>query len=238
VPGFGDNAAFSQTRSPGDTMIDKQDILDAYNFRHACKEFDPERKIARADFDFILETGRLSPSSFGFEPWKFVVLQDMAMRERLLPVTWGARKSLPTASHYVAILVHKGGMRPDAEHIGHIMRDIQQLPAERIAMKLAMYRKFQEHDFALRDDRALLDWAGKQAYIALGNMMTAAAMIGIDTCPIEGFVQADAEAVLADAGILDRSQWSLAVMVAFGYRIKPQPAKTRQALADIVSWVE
>lgn len=219
-------------------MIAKQDILDAYHFRHACKEFDPGGKIPREDFDFILETGRLSPSSYGFEPWRFVVIQDMAVREKLLPVTWGGKKQLPTASHYVAILVRKTGMRPNAEHIYHMMRDIQKLPPERIEMKSAVYRKFQETDFDLRDDRALLDWAGKQAYIALGNMMTAAAMIGIDSCPIEGFEQNGAEQALADAGVLDRAQWSLAVMVAFGYRVNPQPVKTRQVMTEIVRWVE
>lgn len=68
----------------------KEQILAAYRFRHACKEFDSEKKISDADFQFILETGRLSPSSFGFEPWKFIVLQNPRIREKLLPVTWGA----------------------------------------------------------------------------------------------------------------------------------------------------
>lgn len=63
----------------------KDQILSAYEFRHATKEFDSHKKISDSDFDFILETGRLSPSSFGFEPWKFVVVQSKAMREKLLP---------------------------------------------------------------------------------------------------------------------------------------------------------
>lgn len=219
-------------------MISKQDILDAFHFRHACKEFDPTRKIPAEDFELILETGRLSPSSFGYEPWKFVVIQAPSVRGKLLPVTWGAQKQLPTSSHYLAILVRKGGMRPDGDHVRHMMHDIYKFPPERIAGRSTVYRKFQESDFKLLDERALFDWGCKQAYIALGNMMTAAAMIGVDSCPIEGYDQADAEAVLADAGILDRAEWGLAVMVAFGYRVNPQSAKIRQPTDDVVAWVE
>lgn len=217
-------------------MIGKQDILDAFHFRHACKEFDPTRKIPKEDFDFILETGRLSPSSFGYEPWRFAVIQDPSLRDKLKAVTWGAQKQLPTSSHYVAILVHKGGMRPDGAHVRHMMHDIYRFPPERIAGRTAVYTKFQESDFRLGDDRALFDWACKQAYIALGNMMTAAAMIGVDSCPIEGYDQDSAEAVLAEAGVLDKDAFGLGVMVAFGYRINPQSNKVRQPLKDVVRW--
>lgn len=220
-------------------MFDKQAILDAYHFRHACKEFDPARQIGREDFEFILETGRLSPSSFGYEPWRFVVVQAPSLRDKLLSVTWGAKKQLPTASHYLVILARKGGMRYDGEHVRHMVEDVHKLPPERLAMRAAVYRKFQESDFKLLDsERALFDWSSKQAYIALGNMMTAAAMIGIDSCPVEGYDQAAAEAVLAEAGLLEGGEWGLAVMVAFGYRVNPQTPKSRQRLDDIVRWVE
>ncbi|WP_235550197.1 nitroreductase family protein, partial [Paenibacillus sp. Soil724D2] len=71
------------------TESKKQEILKAYQFRRACKAFDTNKKITDEDFHFILETGRLSPSSFGFEPWKFVVIQNAALREKLKPVSGG-----------------------------------------------------------------------------------------------------------------------------------------------------
>lgn len=71
----------------------KHQILSAYEFRHATKEFDTHKKISDSDFDFILETGRLSPSSFGFEPWRFLVVQSKAIREKLLPYSWGPKNS-------------------------------------------------------------------------------------------------------------------------------------------------
>lgn len=220
-------------------MITQADILAAFQFRHACKQFDPERKISAEDFQLILESGRLSPSSFGFEPWHFVVIQNPELRAKLKEVTWGAQGTLPTASHFLAIFSRKDDMRFDADYIAHFMRDVQKLPPDIAEKKKAKYQAFQESDFnLLADPRALGDWAGKQSYIALGNMMTAAAQIGIDSCPIEGFNSARAEAVLADAGVLDTNKFSLTVMVAFGYRVNPQPTKTRQTLEEIVSWVK
>jgi nitroreductase len=219
-------------------MFTKEEILGAFQFRHACKQFDPDKKISAEDFNFILEAGRLSPSSFGFEPWRFVVIQNPELRAKLKEVTWGAQGHLPTASHYVAILCRKNDMRFDSNFVDHFMRDVQKLPEDVVKLKRDRYKKFQEHDLRLLESpRALFDWACKQAYIALGNMMTVAAMIGIDSCAIEGFDQEATETVLINAGVLNKENFGLAVMVAFGYRNKPQPPKTRQSLDDMTVWV-
>ena len=218
-------------------MISQQAILDAFNFRHACKTFDPARKIAEADFRFILETGRLSPSSFGYEPWRFLVIQDMALREKLLGVTWGGKGQFPTASHVVAILARGEDMRSGSEYTERLMREVKHFPEDVIARRNAVYKTFQESDFQLQEPRALFDWSCRQAYIALANMMTAAALIGIDSCPIEGFGQAGAEGILAEAGLLEDGHFGLAVMVAFGYRVDPQPTKTSQTLELVTRWV-
>lgn len=73
-------------------MIQKEQILQAYETRHATKEFAADKTIAQEDFAFIMETARLSPSSFGFEPWNFLVVQNRALRDKLSVVSWG-RKS-------------------------------------------------------------------------------------------------------------------------------------------------
>jgi len=219
-------------------MLSKTDILNAFQFRHACKQFDPSKKIPDEDFNFILETGRLSPSSFGLEPWRFVVIQNVDLRAKLREVVWGSQGHLPTASHYLAILCRKNDMRFDADYVDHFMRDIQKLPEDMIQRKRERYRQFQETDFKLLEDpRALFDWACKQAYIALGNMMTAAAMIGIDSCAVEGYDQQVTEVILENAGVLDRTHYGLAVMAAFGYRVKPQSEKIRQSMEEITDWV-
>lgn len=218
--------------------ITKQDIINGFKFRHACKVFDDKKKITEEDFNFILETGRLSPSSFGFEPWKFIVLQNDKIRESLRAVTWGAQKQLPTASHYVVILSRKSDMNYNSDYVQHIMEDVQQLPKEVAEGKKEAFENFQKSDFHLLDsERNLADWASKQTYIALGNMMTSAALIGIDSCPIEGYDKAKAEEILAKEGLLDRSKFELSVMVAFGYRVNEPRPKTRQDIEEVTEWI-
>lgn len=82
----------------------------------------------------------------------------------------------------------------------------------------------------------IFDWAGKQTYIALGNMMTAAALIGIDSCPIEGFNREDVDRVLDSKGLLENGKYGISYMVAFGYRINQPREKTRQPLEAIVTY--
>lgn len=218
-------------------MIERKDIIAAFDFRHACKEFDASKKIPEDDFNLILEAGRLSPSSFGFEPWRFVVIQNPELRTKLKEISWGAQTQLPTSSHYVAILCYKDAMRYDSEHITRMMRDVQQLQDDYAKQKRDVFRQFQEGQGLLETQRTLFDWAGKQAYIALGNMMTVAAMRGVDSCAIEGSDFDAAEKILAEAGLMENGALGLSVMVAFGYRVSAPGSKTRQAMADIVTWV-
>ncbi len=216
--------------------VDETTVLEAMRFRHACKVFDPKRRIPDAQFEAILETARLSPSSYGFEPWKFLVVQNMDLREKLRTVTWGAQRSLPTASHFIVLLARTAqGMRYNASYIWHIMRDIHKLPETHLQKRESLVKNFQESDFHLLDsDRLLFEWAARQTYIALGNMMTAAALMGIDSCPIEGFPVDAVNAILRDNCGVDTNALQVSCMVAFGYRTEPQPTKSRQPLEAIV----
>ncbi|MFN2747827.1 MULTISPECIES: NAD(P)H-dependent oxidoreductase [Bacillus] len=220
----------------------KQDILAAYQFRHAAKEFDPNQKISDEDFHFILETGRLSPSSFGLEPWKFLVIQNEELREKLRAVSWGAQGQLPTASHFVLLLGRTAQeMKYDSDYIEEHLDNVKKMPPEikeNMIKKGGVLSKFQESDFhLLESDRAMFDWVSKQTYIALGNMMTAAAMIGIDSCPIEGFDYDQVHDILEKEGLLEDGKFDVSVMVAFGYRVKEPRPKTRQELDQVVKWV-
>ncbi len=216
----------------------KEEIINAFQFRHACKEFDTTKKLSEEDINFILETANLSPSSFGFEPWHFVVVQDKELRELLKPVAWGAPLKLDTASHFILGLSMKAPMTKwDSDYILDMMQNVKQFPEDVIAMYSKFYREFQERDFDLDTDKKLFDWASKQTYIALGNMMTGAALQGIDSCPIEGFHQENAEALLKEKFGVDTDKYGLSYMVAFGYR-KEEPAhlKVRRNIEDIVTW--
>ncbi|ULO05589.1 NAD(P)H-dependent oxidoreductase [Paenibacillus sp. 19GGS1-52] len=217
----------------------QHEILSAFQFRHATKEFDSNKKISDIDFQFILETGRLSPSSFGFEPWRFVVVQSPEIREKLRPYARGANKQLPTASHFVLILARlPKDMLADSDYIQGMMENVQQLPPEGVEGKGKVYDAFLKTGFRLQEnERAMFEWGCRQTYLALGNMMTAAAQIGIDSCPMEGFDKAEIERVLVEERIMDAEHFGIACMVAFGYRLHEPLNKTRQTADQVVQWV-
>lgn len=214
----------------------KTQFLDAMNFRHATKEYDSEKKISDEDFNYILEAGRLSPSSLGSEPWKFIVIQNPTLREKLLDVAPGAVEKLKTASHFVVIASRKN-VRHDSEYLLNHMKNVQYYPEDILENVSTQYRYFQESRNILESERSLNDWAAKQTYIALGNMLTAAAMIGIDSTPMEGFQDGNLDAVLNEAGLLEDGVYSASVLGAFGYRkADPTRPKTRRAIEDVVEW--
>ncbi|MGG3888023.1 NAD(P)H-dependent oxidoreductase [Metabacillus fastidiosus] len=216
----------------------KKEIIDAFQFRHATKEFDSSEKISEEDFQFILETGRLSPSSVGYEPWKFLVIQNQEIREKIRKVSFGGQGQLPTASHFVILLARKSA-RYDSEYVQNLLRNVKNIPEDIIQQMNVAYKSFQETDLNLfENDRALFDWASKQTYIALGNMLTAAAQIGIDSCPMEGFNYEKVSQILEDEGLLDTDTFGVSVMATFGYRSQePKHFKTRQSIEEIVEWV-
>lgn len=214
-----------------------QTIIDAFYFRHACKKFDASKQISNEDFHTILKAARLSPSSFGFEPWKFLVVKNPNLKQKLYPLAWGGQNSLDGASHFVIILARKKlDMVYDSAYIHDFMVNVQKLSPDIVKVKGDIFKKFETKDFdLLSSDRAIFDWACKQTYIALANMMTVAALLKIDSCPIEGFDRKAVEKLLVDEGIMDSNHFGVAVMAGFGYRgEEPRHEKTRQKLVDIV----
>ncbi len=217
-----------------------QMILDAFQFRSACKKYDPSRTVSDEDFATIMEAARLSPSSFGFEPWKFLVLQDPEIKKKLWDLAWGAQNSFNGASHFVILLARKKvDLIYSADYINYIMQDVQKMMPEAMEPRKKRVENFQKEDFKLLEgERAIFDWACKQTYIALGNMLTVAGFLRVDSCPIEGFNRAGVEEVLAEAGVLDREHFGVSVMVSFGYRAEaPHRPKTRRAAEDVIQWI-
>ncbi len=135
----------------------KQDIINAFHLRHATKEFDSNKKISDEDFHFILEAGRLSPSSFGFEPWRFVVVQNAELREKIKQSSWGAYSKLPDASHFLIILARtKLDTIYNSDYLQNHLRNVSQMPKEFIGKFLERVEEFQRDDFKLLDgDRPL-----------------------------------------------------------------------------------
>lgn len=188
----------------------------------------------------ILEVARLSPSSFGFEPWKFLVIEDKYLIGKIASVSWGLQKQCKTLNYLVIILARKGkSMAYNSPYIKYMMDIIQEIPDDIRNLKLDKYKNFQEEDFKLLDDdRAIFDWASKQTYIALANMITAASQLGIASCPIEGFHKEKLEGLLEEEGFLDREEFGVSIMVSFGYRKgEGEREKTRRPFNEVVQWI-
>ena len=218
-------------------ILTRQQALDIFRRRVSTRYYDPARKISAEDFAAILDFGRLSPSSIGSEPWKFLVIQNQELREKIKPVAWGMQATIAEASHLVILLAKKHA-RYDTPFFSELM-DRRGFTPEQRAAALERYRSFQIHDIAIADDeRALFDWASKQSYIALANMLTGAAMLGIDSCPIEGMDYAAVEHILAQAGLLDPAEYGVSVAATFGYRARDIQPKPRRDAAETVVWVE
>lgn len=217
-------------------FFDKDDVLRTFHYRASTRSYDGRKKIPSDDFKYILELGRLSPSSVGSEPWQFIVLQNPELRQKIKPYCWGI-PTMETASHIVVILAKKNA-RYDTEFMIESMRR-RQVPEDQLEATINKYRDFQENDSKiLESDRSLFDWTSKQTYIALANMMTGAALIGIDSCPIEGFDYGEVNKILAGAGLFDPYEWGVSVMCTFGYRDKEIRKKLRKGFDEVVKFVE
>lgn len=218
-------------------ILTRQQALDIFRRRVSTRYYDPARKISAEDFAAILDFGRLSPSSVGSEPWKFLVIQNQELREKIKPVAWGMQATIAEASHLVILLAKKHA-RYDSPFFSELMNRRGFTPEQRAAA-LERYRSFQTHDIAIADDeRALFDWASKQSYIALANMLTGAAMLGIDSCAVEGMDYAAVEHILAQAGLLDPAEYGVSVAATFGYRARDIQPKPRRDAAETVVWAE
>ncbi len=221
-------------------LLSQDEILEVLNYRHACKAFDPSKKISDEDFELIMKAANLSASSFGFEPWEFILLRKDEIKEKLLEFTWGGQNALKNASHFVLILAKtQKNLLPTSSYVKHIIKDVQKLPSHIEQKKIEVYTLFQkEHFKLLESQRATFDWACKQSYIALANMMFVAALRGIDSLAIEGFHQDEVNKMLEKEGVLDTKEAKVCLMLGLGYRAnEPKYPKTRQKLSDILRYI-
>lgn len=190
--------------------ITSEELLGQLHWRYATKQFDTARKISPETWTALEESLVLTPSSFGLQPWKFLVVTDAAIRERLVPASWGQRQ-VADASHLVVFAVQSnfGESNIDA----YLNRVVDVRGGSRDA--LVGYRDMMVGSLIRnRDDHARRNWATNQTYIALGNFLTSTALLGIDACPLEGIEPAKYDEILG----LKTQGLTTVVAAAAGYR--------------------
>lgn len=192
-------------------------LLTALRWRYATKKFDPARRIPDTTWDAIEESLVLTPSSFGLQPWKFLVIRDPGVRSILAGESWN-QPQVTEASHYVVLTSRTDLNTSDIDAWMARMAEIQSTPPETVAMLKGMIEGFAQP----MSHEARHAWNIRQTYIALGQLMTTAAMLGIDVCPMEGFSAAGYDHILG----LESSGYATAVACALGYRADTDRAAT------------
>lgn len=192
------------------TTISNDTLLAQLQWRYATKVFDPVKKIPAADWSALEEALILSPSSYGMQPYHFLVITDQPIREKLVPVSWNQRQPAD-CSHYVVFATRTANSETDVDEYMARIAEVRGVTAE----SMGFFKNMLMSDVVNGPrGKVAAEWAARQAYIALGNFMTAAALVGIDTCPMEGFVPAQYDEILG----LTEKGLTAAVACAAGYR--------------------
>jgi nitroreductase len=207
--------------------------LNALRWRYATKVFDPTRKIPADIWQTLEQVLVLTPTSYGLQPYRFLVIQDPAKRTELLPHSWN-QKQVVDASHFVVFTARASMTGADVDKLIRRTSDVRKIPAD----SLNLYRDMMLGDIVNGPrGKAAHEWATRQAYIALGNLMTCAAMLGVDTCPMEGLNPAEYDRVLG----LQGGDYATVVACALGYRAATDKCanlpKVRYETAELVAKV-
>jgi nitroreductase len=183
-------------------------LIDAMNWRYATKIFDINRKINNQDWEILEKSMIMSPSSFGLQPYQFLLVENQEIRKLLTPHSWN-QPQIEQSSHLVVLTALKN---IDEEYIDNFIK----LTAKTRSIaesNLAEYKKMMI-DNLISSHKDIFNWASKQAYIALGNLMTTASLLDIDSCPIEGINPEKYDEILG----IKNSNYATICTCALGFR--------------------
>jgi nitroreductase len=213
--------------------LSNADLLTQLHWRYAVKKFDPARRISDKDWQILEESLILSPSSFGLQPFSFIVVNDAQVRIKLREVSW-KQSQVTDASHYMAFAIQEKITEEDVEKFFDRMITVRQVPAE----KMAGYKSLIIGTVVKAMTPAMQqEWMARQLYIALGNLMTCAAVLGIDTCAMEGIDPLQYDEILG----LKKQGHITKCGLALGYRhtedAYANAKKVRMEKKDLIKYV-
>ncbi len=209
----------------------KSNIIESLEWRYATKKFDTTKKVSSEDLNEILESGRLAPSSFGLQPWKFIVITDAKLREQLKAVSWN-QPQVTDASHLIVLTVNTNVDEKFVDKYVKKIAEVRKIPAD----SLKGYADMMNGSISAKSSQganSVTDWSTHQVYIALGMMLTTAALKRIDAAPMEGFDSNKYDEILN----LKAQGLHAVTLMAIGYRKDDPDAakpKVRFDMKDIV----
>jgi nitroreductase len=210
--------------------LSPESVLQQLHWRYAVKKFDATKKIPEELWNVLEQSLVLAPSSFGLQPWKFFVVVDPETRHQLVGHSWG-QAQVVDASHLVVLAIKKDIDASDVDRYIDRMAEVRATPVEKLQGFANVIKGFLTQPPYPLD---INDWSTRQVYIALGQFMTCAAMLGIDTCPMEGFVPDKYDEVLG----LPAQGYHAVVVCPAGYRAADDKTadmpKVRYAFEEII----
>jgi nitroreductase len=215
------------------TPITTANLLESLKWRYATKKFDPSKTIAPEVWAALEDALVLSPSSYGLQPWKFLIVTSPEIKEQLKSLSWN-QSQVTDCSHYVVFTIKKNLTAADVDRFVECTATVRDISVE----SMKRYRDLIVGD-VVYGARSLNinEWATRQAYIALGNFMTSAALVGVDTCPMEGLDPVKYDRFLE----LPQKGFATVVACAAGYRAEDDKhatfAKVRFPNAEMVEYI-
>ena len=209
-------------------------IVQRLNWRYATKKFDPSKKISDDDWYALQQSLVLSPSSFGQQPWKFIVIRNSQLRQQLQQHAWD-QSQVTDASHLVVLAIKQGIDTDDVDRYIDRVSEVRDTPKDKLSgLEKAIKGYLKDPPFPLEIDA----WSTRQVYLALGFLIYSAALLGIDACPMEGFVPAQFDEIL---GLKEKSLASK-VICALGYRSEEdklaEQKKVRYETEEVIQYID
>lgn len=208
------------------------DIIEKLNWRYATKKF-LERKIRLRELDTILEAANLTATSYGLQAFKIVVVDDPEVRQKLLPHAMG-QTQIVDASHLLVLCRYKDVTEQTTQQFAQRIGDAKSKTQDQIEVYA---RKVDDKVAQYKEQGKFEEWLTKQVYIVLGNLMTTCAVMGIDSCPMEGFEPEQFDEILG----LDALNLKSCVLLPVGYRSPSDnyqfKQKVRKDLEDLLIFI-
>ncbi|MES2802891.1 MAG: NAD(P)H-dependent oxidoreductase [Bdellovibrionota bacterium] len=185
------------------------EIKQALDWRYATKKYDATAKISAQDWQTLTESLTLAPSSYGLQPWKFLVIENVQIREKLKAVSWN-QTQVTDASHLVVFLAR------DKVDIDYIQKYISRIAEVRSVPTEALdgFKSMMIENIVKAPEEKIRNWTQRQTYIAMGFLLETAALLKVDATPMEGLDPKAYDKILS----LEGSGWNTTVAVALGYR--------------------
>jgi nitroreductase len=205
-------------------------LIEALEWRYACKKFDANKRISDTDLDTILDSIQLTPSSYGLQPIKVLLIETKELREQIKPIAWN-QAQVVDASHLLVFCHYTALSESYVDQHVSLMASTRNLPIE----KLHGFGTHVKSSIATMDADHVNQWTGKQTYIALGQVLLSCALLKIDATPMEGFDRKALDNLLD----LSKDGLSSSLLCPIGYRHAEDPyitlkkvRKTKDALFE------